>query len=69
MFIRKYLEEFETGQVRQTHGRTITETDIVMHAGQTGDFFHITWMRNGAGPSHLAGVLPMARLFSASPSD
>jgi acyl dehydratase len=39
MFTRKYFDEFETGQVRQTHGRTITETDIVMHAGQTGDFF------------------------------
>jgi acyl dehydratase len=39
MFIRKYFEEFETGQVRQTYGRTITETDIVLHAGQTGDFF------------------------------
>lgn len=39
MFIRKYFEEFEIGQIRQTHGRTITETDIVVHAGQTGDFF------------------------------
>lgn len=39
MYIRKYFEEFETGQFRQTHGRTVTETDIVMHAGQTGDFF------------------------------
>ena len=39
MFIRKYFEEFETGQIRHTHGRTITETDIVVHAGQTGDFF------------------------------
>ncbi len=25
--------------VRQTKGRTITETDIVIHAGQSGDFF------------------------------
>lgn len=39
MFIRKYFEEFETGLIRRTHGRTVTETDIVMHAGQTGDFF------------------------------
>ena len=38
MFISKYFEEFETGQVRQTNGRTVTETDIVMHAGQSGDF-------------------------------
>ncbi len=39
MFIKKYFEEFELNQVRQTRGRTITETDIVIHAGQSGDFF------------------------------
>ena len=39
MFIKKYYQEFEVGEERTTIGRTITETDIVMHAGQTGDFF------------------------------
>lgn len=39
MFIQKYFEEFELNHTRQTHGRTITETDIVIHAGQSGDFF------------------------------
>jgi len=39
MFIKKYYEEFELEENRMTLGRTITETDIVMHAGQTGDFF------------------------------
>ncbi|MFT3935743.1 MAG: MaoC family dehydratase [Chitinophagaceae bacterium] len=39
MFVKKYFEEFETGQQRITKGRTITETDIVIHAGQSGDFF------------------------------
>ncbi|MDF2670362.1 MAG: hypothetical protein K0R67_2668 [Paenibacillus sp.] len=34
-----YYEEYETGTVRNTLGRTITETDIVLHAGQTGDFY------------------------------
>lgn len=34
-----YFEEYEIGSVRETIGRTITETDIVIHAGQTGDFF------------------------------
>ncbi|MCI1930767.1 MAG: dehydratase [Clostridia bacterium] len=34
-----YYEEYEVGSTRKTIGRTITETDIVMHAGQTGDFF------------------------------
>lgn len=39
MFIKKYFEEFELQSVRTTKGRTITETDIVLHAGQSGDFF------------------------------
>lgn len=34
-----YFEDHETGQRRTTSGRTITETDIVVHAGHTGDFF------------------------------
>jgi acyl dehydratase len=39
MFIKKYFEEFEVGYSRNTIGRTVTETDIVVHAGQSGDFF------------------------------
>ncbi len=39
MIEKKYFEAFEIGSIRQTMGRTITETDIVIHAGQTGDFF------------------------------
>jgi acyl dehydratase len=35
----KFLEDYETGARRQTHARTITETDIVVHAGHSGDFF------------------------------
>lgn len=34
-----YFEEYQVGSERQSYGRTITETDIVIHAGQTGDFF------------------------------
>ena len=34
-----YYEDFELNSVRYTNGRTITETDIVIHAGQSGDFF------------------------------
>lgn len=34
-----YFEDYTIGDYRETLGRTITETDIVMHAGQTGDFF------------------------------
>lgn len=34
-----YYEDYEIGSVRKTGGRTITEADIVIHAGQTGDFY------------------------------
>ena len=34
-----HFEEYEIGHVRLTTGRTITETDFVVHAGHTGDFF------------------------------
>ena len=33
------FESYDVGYVRTTTGRTITEADIVLHAGQTGDFF------------------------------
>ena len=35
----KWFEDFQLGEARQTLGRTITEADIVIHAGQTGDFY------------------------------
>lgn len=35
----RYWEDYVIGESRRTLGRTITETDVVMHAGQTGDFF------------------------------
>ena len=34
-----YFEDYAIGDTRITCGRTITESDIVTHAGQTGDFF------------------------------
>lgn len=39
MFISQFYEDYEIGASRETLGRTITETDVVMHAGQTGDFY------------------------------
>jgi Acyl dehydratase len=39
MGIKKYYEEFSINEQRTTWGRTVTETDIVIHAGQSGDFF------------------------------
>ena len=35
----RFYEDFRIGERRETLGRTITEADIVIHAGQTGDFF------------------------------
>ena len=35
----RHFEDFTVGEERRTTGRTITETDIVVHAGHTGDFF------------------------------
>ncbi len=34
-----YFEDYAIGAARKTSGRTITETDFVVHAGHTGDFF------------------------------
>lgn len=40
MHIRsQFFEDYELNAARESLGRTITETDFVMHAGQTGDFF------------------------------
>jgi acyl dehydratase len=35
----QYFEDYALGEIRQSTGRTITETDIGLHAGQTGDFY------------------------------
>ncbi len=37
--MKLYFEDHEIGSGRQSSGRTITEADIVLHAGQTGDFY------------------------------
>jgi acyl dehydratase len=39
MIQSQFLEDYTVGTTRGTLGRTITETDIVLHAGQTGDFY------------------------------
>lgn len=36
---QQFYEDYHIGESRTTLGRTITETDFVLHAGQTGDFF------------------------------
>jgi acyl dehydratase len=35
----RYFEDYAIGEARDTTGRTITETDFVVHAGHSGDFF------------------------------
>ena len=35
----RHFEDYAVGELRRTTGRTITETDFVVHAGHTGDFF------------------------------
>ena len=39
MIVEQYFEDYEIGSERRTFGRTITETDFVVHAGHSGDFF------------------------------
>ena len=34
-----YLEEYIVGSSRASYARTVTEADVVLHAGQTGDFY------------------------------
>lgn len=38
-FVAVPFEEYVIGDRRETTGRTITEADIVLHAGQTGDLY------------------------------
>ncbi|ASJ74061.1 MaoC family dehydratase [Granulosicoccus antarcticus] len=39
MIVQQFFEDHEIGAGRQTFGRTITETDFVVHAGHSGDYF------------------------------
>lgn len=52
-FKSTFFEDYTIGDKRVTFGRTITETDFVVHAGHTGDFFRTIWMPNGAKRNRL----------------
>lgn len=40
MTMEKFFEDYQVGAKREAaFGRTITEADIVLHAGQSGDFY------------------------------
>ena len=69
----KYYEDFEIGEEAFTAGRTITEADIVMFAGLTGDWneLHTNKEYSERGPfkqriAHGARVFSM--MSRASPS-
>lgn len=34
-----FFEDYRVGDRHESYGRTVTEADIVAHAGQTGDFY------------------------------
>ncbi|WP_062467425.1 MaoC family dehydratase [Demequina maris] len=56
--VDRWYEDYEVGESRITVGRTITEADIVLHAGQTGDFFphHMDaeWMKTQPAGQRIA---------------
>ncbi len=65
--MQQLFDQYEVGFSRISTGRTITETDIVMHAGQTGDFYphHMDaeWCKTqefGARVAHGTLVLSVA---------
>lgn len=51
----QFLEEYVVGSARTSSGRTITEADVVLHAGQTGDFY----------PHHVDAVWCATQPFGA----
>lgn len=68
-----FFEEVNIGTFRETTGRTITEADIVLHAGQTGDFYphHMdaVWMKTqpaGQRVAHGTLILSVAVGMTAS---
>lgn len=63
--VERWFEDHEIGEKRVSSGRTITEADIVVHAGQTGDFFphHMDaeWMATQPAGQRIAhGTLIMS---------
>ena len=56
-----FFEDYEIGTTRETLGRTITETDFVMHAGQTGDFYPHHMDASGVKLKISGSVSPMVR--------
>lgn len=51
----RHYEDYELGETRHSYGRTITEADVVLHAGQTGDSY----------PHHMDAVWCATQPFGA----
>ncbi|MFD4324368.1 MaoC family dehydratase [Nocardioides sp. NPDC058538] len=70
----RWFEDYAVGESRTTLGRTITESDIVLHAGQTGDFFphHMDaeWMATQPAGQRIAhGTLILAVAVGMTATD
>ncbi|MFI5625536.1 MaoC family dehydratase [Nocardioides sp. NPDC051685] len=70
----RWFEDYAVGETRTTLGRTITEADIVLHAGQTGDFFphHMDaeWMATQPAGQRIAhGTLILAVAVGMTATD
>lgn len=64
----RYLEEFTVGDVIETAGRTVTEADIVLFAGLSGDYnpLHTNeeWAKNTPMGSRIAHGILVAAIAS-----
>jgi len=59
----KYFEDFRVGEVLETHGRTVTEADIVNFAGVTGDINPIHMDEVYARTTPIGRRLPHGQLI------
>jgi acyl dehydratase len=69
-----WFEDYVVGVTRTSAGRTITEADVVIHAGQTGDFYphHMDaeWCRTQPFGQRMAhGTLIMSIAVGATTGD
>ena len=64
----RYLEEFNVGDMIETAGRTVTETDIVMFAGLSGDYNPLhtdeEWAKNSPMGGRIAHGILVAYIAS-----
>lgn len=64
----RYLEEFNVGDMIETAGRTVTETDIVMFAGLSGDYNPLhtdeEWAKNSPMGGRIAHGILVASIAS-----